>query len=303
MSAAADPERSRARAGYLGPAGTFSEEALLSSAREGSVEPVALPSIPETVRALLRGDVRWAVVPIENSLEGSIGVTLDLLAGEGATTRIVGEARLRVRHALIGTATVGLAEIRTVLSHPAVPGQCTRFLREELARAEVLPASSTAEAVRVVVADGDPARAALGTTLAAEIYGGTVLRAGVEDRTDNETRFAWLARASDAASPAPLRASGGARRCAVVFWGAGAERPGWLVRCLDAFAQRGINLVRIESRPQRSVMGAYMFFAELEGDAADAGVEGALEALNGLCEHVAVLGSYAAAGPSVAPAS
>ncbi|MHB8531894.1 MAG: prephenate dehydratase [Solirubrobacteraceae bacterium] len=303
MSAAAEAEPSRGRAGYLGPAGTFSEEALLSGAVEGSVEPVALPSIPETVRALLRGEVRWAVVPIENSLEGSIGVTLDLLAGEGAQTRIVGETRLRISHALIGPEPVALEEIRTVVSHPAVPGQCGRFLGEQLARAEVLPASSTAEAVRAVVAGGDRTRAALGTALAGEIYGGTVLRAGVEDRADNETRFAWLARAEHAALRVPLRASGGVRRCAVVFWGAGAERSGWLVRCLAAFAQREINLVRIESRPQRSVMGAYMFFAELDGDAAEANVKEALQALGTLCEHVAVLGSYAAAEPSVTPVS
>ncbi|HEY0516436.1 MAG TPA: prephenate dehydratase [Solirubrobacteraceae bacterium] len=296
MSAPAEAEP----AGYLGPAGTFSEEALLSSAAEGRVQPVALASIAQTVLALLAGEVRWAVVPIENSLEGSIGVTLDLLAGEGAGARIVGETRLHVRHSLIAPEPVALEEIRTVFSHPAVPGQCSRFLRGELAQAELLPASSTAEAVRAVVAAGDRSRAALGTVLAAEIYGGAVIRAGVEDRADNETRFAWLARAEDAAIAPPLRASGGERRCAVVFWGAGAKRAGWLVLCLDAFAKRGINLTKIESRPQRSVMGAYMFFAELEGDETDDPVAEALAALADLCEHVAVLGSYAAAEPGAA---
>jgi prephenate dehydratase len=289
------------RVGYLGPAGTFSEEALLASAEREAVELVALASIYETVMALRRGDVDWAIVPIENSLEGSINVTLDLLAGEASDVRIVGEALLRVRHSLIAAAPVGLEEIETVVSHPAVPAQCADFLRAELARAEILPASSTAEAVRSVVASGERSRAALGTALAAEIYGGTIVRERVEDREDNETRFAWLARERDAGRTPPLRERGrGTRggRCSVVFWGPGADSPGWLVRCLNEFAQRGINLTKIESRPRRGAMGAYMFFADLAGDERDRTVGEALGAVGELCEHMAVLGSYAAAEPA-----
>jgi len=153
------PEASRhARVGYLGPAGTFSEEALLASAAADAIEPVALASIYETVMALREGDVRWAIVPIENSLEGSINVTLDLLAGDAGDVEIVGEALLRVRHSLIGTEAVPLAEIETVITHPQVPGQCTLFLRSELPQARILAAGSTAEAVRSAVLEilGDP---------------------------------------------------------------------------------------------------------------------------------------------------
>jgi prephenate dehydratase len=193
---------------------------------------------------------------------------------------------------------VPLESIATVLTHPAVPGQCTRFLREELPRAEIRPASSTAEAVRAVVATGDDSLAALGTVLAAEIYGGEVLRAAVEDRADNDTRFVWLARAG--AAPPPLRAGHGdaRRRCSIVFWGSGAERPGWLVRCLDEFASREINLTKIESRPRRREMGSYMFFADVDQGAERPAVAAALEALAQVCEEVRVLGSYTAASPA-----
>ncbi|HXP28692.1 MAG TPA: prephenate dehydratase domain-containing protein, partial [Solirubrobacteraceae bacterium] len=193
MSAAA-----RARVGYLGPAGTFSEEALLVEAETDTVEPFALPSIYETVMALRRGAVEWAIVPIENSLDGSISVTLDLIADEVAHVEIVGESLLRVRHSLIAPAQVKLEEIDTVFTHPQVPGQCERFLHEELAHARVLPADSTAEAVRTVITENVRGTAALGTVLAASIYGGEVIRESVEDRADNETRFAWLARVTRA---------------------------------------------------------------------------------------------------------
>jgi prephenate dehydratase len=224
-------------------------------------------------------------------------VTLDLLAGEAGDVKIVGETLLRVRHALIAAGDVALAEIDTVLTHPQVPGQCTRFLRGELARARVLAASSTAEAVRIVVADGRRAQAAIGTELAARIYGGTVVRADVEDREDNETRFVWLARGhTGPGGRAPIRErEGGEWKTSLVFWGAGAERPGWLVRCLDEFARRDINLTKIESRPRRQGLGSYMFFVEAAGREQDPPLAEAIAGVGEQCEEVRVLGSYPAA--------
>ncbi len=294
MSTQPHSEGGRPRVGYLGPAGTFSEEALLASAAPDAVEPYALASIYDTVMALRGGEVSWAIVPIENSLDGSISVTLDLLAGDDDDdVQIVGEALLRVRHSLIGTAAVSLPEIETVITHPQVPGQCTRFLRNELAHAQVLTAASTAEAVRTVVAEGKREHAALGTPLAAGIYGGTVLRESVEDRDDNETRFVWLAASARAEEPAPLRAGASKEwKTSLVFWGAGAERPGWLVRCLDEFAQRNINLTKIESRPRRERLGSYMFFADLAASMADPAVAEAVARVRVMCEEVRVLGSY-----------
>jgi prephenate dehydratase len=298
MSSKPDSPGGRPRVGYLGPAGTFTEEALLSSAALDAVEPVALASIYDTVAALRRGAVSWAIAPIENSLEGSINVTLDLLAGEARDVEIVGEALLRVRHSLIAAAEVSLEEIDTVITHPQVPGQCTLFLRGELAHARILAASSTAEAVRTVVAAAERGQAAIGTRLAASIYAGTVIRERVEDREDNETRFVWLARSaptggrSEAPRP-PLRVGAGAGwKTSLVFWGAGAERPGWLVRCLDEFASRNINLTKIESRPRRDGLGSYMFFVDLAGRAQDASVAEAIAQIDAMCEEVLVLGSY-----------
>ncbi len=289
------------RVAYLGPEGTFSEEALLAGAAPDSVEPVPRASIYDTVASLREGDVERAIVPIENSLDGSISVTLDLLAEEAGALQIVGETLLTVRHSLIAAQRVGLGEIDTVLTHPQVPGQCARFLRSELSHARVLSAGSTAEAVREVVEDARPGRAALGTRLAADIYGGTVLREGVQDRDDNETRFVWLARAGEGAPrPAPLHR--GDRhleqpwKTSLVFWGAGAERPGWLVRCLNEFARRDINLTKIESRPRRERLGHYMFFVDLDGGLAGEGdVSDAVADVSEMCEEVRVLGSYPAA--------
>ncbi|MEA2152384.1 MAG: prephenate dehydratase [Solirubrobacteraceae bacterium] len=295
----------RARVGFLGPAGTFTEEALLASAAGDAIEPVALASIYETVAALRRADVRWAIVPIENSLDGSVSVTLDLLAEQDSDVEIAGEALLRVRHSLIAPAPIELAEIDTILTHPQVPGQCARFLRAELAHARILPASSTAAAVRTVIDEGQRGHAAIGTGLAASIYGGAILREDIEDRPDNETRFVWLARSGETHAP-PLAATGErptAAECktSLVFWGRGAESPGWLVRCLDEFARRQINLTKIESLPRPGRLGRYMFFADLNGRGEDAAVGEAIDGLRALCEHVGVLGSYRAAEPAVAP--
>jgi prephenate dehydratase len=293
-----EPGADRPRVGYLGPEGTFTEEALLTSAQEGAVEPLPQASIQDCFEGLRAGAAEWAIVPIENSLDGSVNVTLDALAADGAGVEIVGEALLSVRHSLIAPEPVELSEIATVLTHPQVPGQCTRFLREQLPGARVLPAASTAEAVRMVVAEGARERAAIGTALAGEIYGGTVLAAGIEDREDNETRFVWLASAGGAGPPLREELLLGSKS-SLVFWESGAQRAGWLVRCLGELADRGINLTRIESRPRRERLGSYMFFADLLGDARDGPVAEAIDAMRGLCEEVRVLGSYrAAAAPT-----
>lgn len=287
----------RVRVGHLGPAGTFTEEALLASAVPETVEPVALETIYDTAMAVVAGEAAWAVLPIENSLEGSVTVTLDLLADHAAELRIVAERLLAVRHFLSAAAEMPLSQIRTVLTHPQAPGQCRAFLRQQLPDAEVLPASSTAEAVRLAAAAA-PAEgvAAIGPRLAAELYGAVVLRKDVQDRDDNLTRFVWLGPRSADPRTAPVAREPGARsKTSLVFWGPGADRAGWLVLCLDQFAHRGINLTKIESRPRRERMGHYMFFVDLQGDTAETDVADAIAGLHELCEQVWVLGSYPAA--------
>ena len=296
---APDATKGLPRVAYLGPAGTFSEEALLSSAAPKSIEPVASATIYDAITAVRDEQVRWALVPIENSLDGSVTVTLDLLADETGGLEIVGEALLDVRHSLIAKEEIELRDIRTVLSHPQVPGQCRRFLRSELTHARVLPASSTAEAVRITAEGEEVGVAALGTRLAADIYGAVVLRADVQDRDDNATRFVWLARtrANGLSQPPPLRLRGSGEewKTSLVFWGAGADSPGWLVRCLDEFARRQINLTKIESRPRRERLGHYMFFADLQGSLHERAVAAAVQGMRAFCQEVRVLGSYPAA--------
>lgn len=278
------------RIGYLGPEGTFSHEALTSSAAAAAegTELVALPTIYDTVMAVHEATADRALVPLENSLEGSVNATLDALAFETEDVAIVGELVHPVRHCLIARTHLELEEIRTVYSHPQANGQCARFIRTRLAGASVVSVSSTADAVRIVAGLEEPA-AALATKLSAELYGCEVLRAGVEDVPDNETRFAWLARAGTGVD------GHGPWKTSLVFWGVGAQEPGWLVGCLSEFAFRGVNLTKIESRPRKQGLGRYMFFVDLEGRDDDPPVAAALEALGGRTEAVRIIGSYPAA--------
>jgi prephenate dehydratase len=280
--------------GYFGPEGTFTQEALLAATRGVDLDLVPLPTIYDTVMAVHTGAVQRALVPIENSLEGSVNATLDALAMETEDVGILGEVVHPIRHCLIARTDLELSEIEVVVSHPQANAQCARFVRDRLPGAQVVAGSSTAEAVRQVAAHDGP-WAALGNRLAAERYGCHVLRIGVEDVTDNETRFVWLGPVG--AEPGVAGAgdpSLGPWKTAIVFWGIGSEAPGWLVRCLSEFADRGVNLTRIESRPRKQGLGRYMFFADLEGRDSEPHVA---EALNGVRSHVEVLrvlGSYPA---------
>jgi prephenate dehydratase len=281
------------RAGYLGPQGTFSEEALLGSVEDSAVRPVGLETIRDAVIAVQHGELEWALVPIENSVEGSVTVTLDTLAGEASDVEIVGETVLPVRHYLVAREPLALEQIETIVSHPHVPGQCSRFLHERLPQARIVAATSTAEAVRFVSGHENDGWAAIGTRLAAELYGCATIAEEIQDRRDNETRFVWLAHSDSPLGPPPLRGAGRGRgKTSLVFWGAGADRAGWLVLCLGEFAQREINLTKIESRPMRERLGHYMFFVDLEGLLGEKTVEEALAGLRAKCQGVRVLGSY-----------
>ncbi len=283
------------RVGYLGPEGTFTQEALIAATEGRELTLASLPTIYDTVMAVHEGDVERALVPIENSFEGSVNATLDALAIETEDVAILGEVIHPIRHCLIARTALELSEIEAVVSHPQANAQCARFIRSRLPGARVMAGSSTAEAVRIV-AEHDGRWAALGNRLAAERYGCQVLRAGVEDAVGNETRFAWLGPAG-----APPCAAGRARgslgpwKTAIVFWGVGSESPGWLVSCLSELATRGVNLTRIESRPRRQGLGRYMFFADLEGRDREPQVIGALTALRAHVEVLRVLGSFPAA--------
>jgi prephenate dehydratase len=274
------------RVAFLGPAGTYSEEALRASS-PGKVEEVPYPTIHDAVLAVEAGEVDRAVVPMENALEGAVAVTLDTLALEATGVRIVAEIVHPIHHCVVAARELELADVTRVVSHPQATAQCARFLRERLAHAERVMAPSTAEAV-LSVREADEPAVALGSRLAAELYGCRVLEADVEDHPDNATRFVWLAPAAAAAEPGAGRPA----RTTIVFWGGGDQAPGWLVDCLGQLSDRGVNLTRIESRPRRMALGHYMFFADLDGAAGLPPVSDALAALRARVEELRVLGSY-----------
>jgi prephenate dehydratase len=185
------------RLGYLGPEGTFSEEAVRSApdADEASLQP--LPTVRDTVMAVHDGTVERAVVPIENALEGPVGVTLDTLADDSTDVEIVGEVVIPISPCLVARDGTEIGDVTRVVSHPQAISQCGRYLRERLPQATVMATDSTAEAVRMVAAEPAP-WAALGTRRAADLYGARVIAEHVEDEPGNATRFVWIARAAAA---------------------------------------------------------------------------------------------------------
>jgi prephenate dehydratase len=274
------------RVAFLGPAGTFTEDALREAASGGEeVESLRMPTVHDAILAVERGEAERAFVPFENSIEGSVRSTLDTLAFETEAVTIVGEHDFQVHAHLIAREGVALEDVAAVLSHPQPLAQCARFLRERLPGTERRSVSSTAEAVRMV---GESVRpwAAIGARSAAELYGCTVLREGIEDEPDNVTRFVWIAPAGTEPG------AGGAWRTSLVFSELGADHPGALVEALQEFSSRSVNLSRIESRPLRQGLGRYMFFCDLEGSVHDPAISDALAALEGKAESVRILGSY-----------
>lgn len=273
------------RIAYLGPAGTFTEDALAEAHPGGDLEPLRTATIPEAILAVARGEAELALVPFENSIEGSVRPTLDTLAFEAEGVTIVGEHDYTVRAHLLAREPLELGEIEAVLSHQQPLAQCARFLREQLPGVELRSVSSTAAAVRMVAESVRP-WAAIGARAAAELYGCAVIREGIQDEATNVTRFVWIA-------PAGTEPEGeGPWRTSLVFSELGEDHPGALVEALSEFSSRRINLTRIESRPMRQQLGRYMFFCDLEGAERDAIVAEAIAALRGKAGSVRILGSY-----------
>jgi prephenate dehydratase len=274
------------RIAYLGPAGTFTEDALREAAGEDErFEPLRTATIEDAILAVERGGADRALVPFENSIEGSVRSTLDTLAFEARSVAIVGEHDFAVQAMLIAREGIAAGEVEAVLSHPQPLAQCARFLRENLPRAERRVASSTAEAVRQV-SESDRPWAAIGARAAADLYGCTILREGIEDEANNVTRFVWIAPVGTELEP------GGTWKTSLVFSELGEDHPGALVEALQEFSSRGVNLTRIESRPLRSELGRYMFFCDLEGPTSDQIVSEAIAALEAKAASVRILGSY-----------
>jgi prephenate dehydratase len=273
------------RLAYLGPAGTFTEDALYEALGDAEFEPLRTDTVFDAITAVIEGRADRALAPYENSIEGSVRGTLDILAFDAPSVAIVGEHDYPVRQHLITREGVDLGQIEAVLSHQQGLAQTARFLRENLSGVELRSVSSTAAAVRMVAESPRP-WAAVGSRAAATLYGCRILREGIQDEQNNVTRFVWLA-------PEGTRPPAGERwKTSLIFHELGDDRPGALVDALAEFSSRGINLSRIESRPQRSELGRYFFFVDADGSLDDAPVGEAIGALRTKAESVRILGSY-----------
>ncbi len=271
------------RVAYLGPPGTFTEEALLSWPGLEYEAALPFPTVEEAMLAVQDNVADRAVVPIENSLEGSVNATLDCLAFE-VELFIQGEKVCQVRHCLLARPGVSLEEVERVISHPQAAAQCRRHLQNLLPGVEVQAANSTSEAARRVAESERPV-AALGSALAAELYGLEVLREGMEDHPENRTRFVLVGKER-------MPPSGVDKTSLVCF--IHQDRPGMLLQILQEFAYRYINLTKIESRPTKKSLGEYCFFIDCEGHEEDEVVASALRCLRCKLPQVKLLGSYPA---------
>ena len=272
--------------GYLGPEGTFSEQAArIYRARTAKDRMVLQPfhSIVELILAADVGKIHQAVVPLENSLGGPVALTLDMLAHE-VDLKMAAEIILSVRHHLLAKESMDLESIERVISHPQALGQCRAFLQQYLPQAELVTASSTAEAAKMVA--GSRARwAAVGNAAAAEVYNLEILAADIQDNRANATRFCVLGK-EDCSHPT------GDDKTSIVF-SPRQNKPGVLYEQLREFAVRGIDLTRIESRPAKSVLGEYLFFVDLAGHKSEPDTAAAIEAVAASSSFFKILGSYA----------
>ncbi|MDI3339851.1 MAG: prephenate dehydratase [Sphaerobacter sp.] len=272
------------RIAYLGPEGTFSEEAALAQAARDGAELIPFASFPALVAAVETGMAERAILPIENSLEGSVSGTVDLLIHD-TDLKLCGELVLPVRHFLIVVPGTELRDIRTVTSHPQALGQCRRFIERCLPGTEQVAALSTAAAVAEVMAAGDRARAAIGTRRAAELYGAEILAHDIQDLHNNVTRFVVLAR-----EDVPPTGRDKTSLCFSVK----ANVPGALYEVLGVLAAARIQMTKVESRPKKSKLGDYYFLVDIEGHRQDPHIAAALEQMAGVVAELKVFGSYPA---------
>jgi prephenate dehydratase len=272
------------RFAYLGPEGTFAEAALRSVVAPSEGAHVPQPSVAAALTAVRSGDADAALVPLENSVEGSVPATMDGLV-DGDPLVITREVFLEVQFVLAVRPGTALSDVRSVASHPHALAQTTGRLSELLPALVPLPVSSTAGAAEAVAAGAYDA--AVCAPIAAERYGLTALVDDLADHAGAVTRFVLVARPGE--PPAP---TGNDKTSLVAVVG---DRTGALLAVLQEFAVRGISLTRIESRPTRERLGVYSFSLDCEGHVADRPVAEALAALEQVCDDVRFLGSYARA--------
>jgi prephenate dehydratase len=285
---------SRQRVGFLGPHGTFTEQALLTQADLAAQELVPLATIPDVLRAVADGSVEVGFVPIENAIEGTVNQAQDALAF-AYELLIQREVVLDIEHHLLALPGVEMAEVKVVHTHHMADPQCRRFLAEHLPGAEIHHTGSTAEAARQVAESGDRHAAAIGPAVAGRLYGLATLAADIADHDGNQTRFVVVAREG---IPAP---TGHDKTTIVVYQRA--DEPGSLLSILQEFAARRINLTKLESRPTKAGgLGTYCFVLDAESHITDELLADALRDLHAKQGGVKFLGSYPRAGTQAATA-
>ena len=280
------------RVAYLGPRGTFTEEALLSQPDLASGELVEMGSIDNVLDAVDNGQVDLGFVPIENSIEGTVPATIDSLVFDHdlyIEREVVHDIHLH----LLGLQNATVEGIREVHSYPHALGQCRKFLAAELPGAGIHAASSTAEAARLVSECGDPHLAAIAPRASRDIYGLETLRADIEDHGGNQTRFLLVGKGM---VPAP---TGNDKTSVVCFQVK--DQPGSLFSILAEFYARNINLTKLESRPSKRELGQYCFVIEFDGHVADHDVADALVGLKGKLADLKFLGSFPKVRDAPAP--
>lgn len=266
--------------GYMGPAGTFSQQAALEWS-DGKEELKEFPTIASAIKAVDRGEIERCIVPIENSLNGSVTMTLDTLAFD-CDVYITDEYILDITQNLVIRKGASIFDISTIMSHPQGLGQCARLLENEFSGVELKATSSTAEAAKAV-AEGDGTVAAIATLRAAELYGLEVARRACNDEANNSTRFVVVEKKPNFRVTDHDKSS-------IVF--STEHKPGSLYRAIGLLGDEKINMLKIESRPMKNELGRYVFFIDIEGNADDAKIYFALDKVRKSSLFYKFLGSY-----------
>ena len=278
----------RIRVGFLGPLGTFTEQALKSQPDLASAEHVLYRTMPDVLDAVETGEVDYGFVAIENSIEGTVNLTQDELAFSHDLL-IQREVVFDIEHCLLAMPGTSIADVKVVLSMPVASAQCHAFLRANVGQAEVRPTHSTAEAARIVAQELGAGAAAVAPRTSADLYGLDILAENIADHPGNQTRFVLVAKSG---VPAP---TGHDRTAMVVFQRA--DAPGSLISILQEFAARRINLSNLLSRPTKNGgLGDYCFILYADGHIADELMADVLRSLHAKQGTVKFLGSYPAAG-------
>lgn len=264
---------------YLGPEGTFSEAAAVKHFGHAA-KGLPCASIDEVFRCVERGEAHYGVVPVENSTEGAVSRTLDLMLG--TSLNICGEVKLRIRQQLMRKLPV-LSGVQVVYSHAQSLAQCHEWLASNMPGVETIPVSSNGEAARM--AAEDPSAAAIASEIAAERYGLNIVGRDIEDDPHNTTRFLVLG--------GETAASSGRDKTSIAL--STRNRPGALLDILTPLARRDIGLSKLESRPARNGAWEYVFYLDLEGHRDNENIHAALAELQGHCAFLKVLGTYPAA--------